>query len=248
MVTTDDKKLLIVLARKGHMEGEDGFKHKFSQMEKNGIKGPGHDYGLDWSDKPFYRSALWEATWKNNEQIVKMLVEKNATIDFADFQGRTPLHEAAYYGHRSLVEYLLEKGHPIDPTDNFGATPLFRAVEGGRDEIIDELIKRSAQINALDAEGCTVQHLAAFNGTPDISDWLHYKGSWKNRFAMETAGPPVESKSTNPLASEYAKEQALAAAARATAATAGSVDAARNPPPDESTTSAAVSPRTPASP
>jgi len=247
MVTTDDKKHLIVLARKGNMEGEEGFKHKITELEKNGLKGPGHDYGLDWSDKPFYRSALWEATWKNNEQIVKMLVEKNATVDFADFQGRTPLHEAAYYGHQNLVEYLLEKGHPIDPTDNFGATPLFRAVEGGRDEIIDELIKKSAKINALDSEGCTVQHLAAFNGTPDISEWLHYKGSWKNRFAMEMAGPQIESKCTNPLAAEYAKEQDAAAAARAAAASAGSVDAARNPP-DGSTTSAAMSPRTPTSP
>jgi len=247
MVTTDDKKHLIVLARKGVMEGEEGFKQKFSDYEKNGLKGPGHDYGLDWSDKPFYRSALWEATWKNNEPIVNMLVEKNATIDFADFQGRTPLHEAAYYGHKNLVEYLLEKGHPIDPTDNFGATPLFRAVEGGREEIIEELIKRSAQINGMDSQGCTVQHHAAFNGTPDISEWLHYKGSWKNRFAMEIAGPQIESKSTNPLAAEYAQEQAAAAAARTAAAAAGSADAVRNAP-EESTTSAPISPRSPTSP
>jgi len=247
MVTTDDKKTLIALARKGILEGEEGFKNKFTELEKVGLKGPGHDYGLDWSDKPFYRSALWEATWKNNEQIVKLLADKNATIDFADYQGRTPLHEAAYYGHRNLVEYLLEKGHPIDPTDNFGATPLFRAVEGGRDEIIDELIKRSAQINGLDSEGCTVQHLAAFNGTPDISEWLHYKGSWKNRFAMEIEGPAIQSKCTNPLAAEYAKEQADAAAARTAAAAAGSVEAARQAQ-DESTSSALLSPRPPTSP
>ncbi|CAE7595453.1 unnamed protein product, partial [Symbiodinium sp. CCMP2456] len=43
-----------------------------------------------------------------------------ATIDFADYQGRTPLHEAAYYGYQNLVEFFLDKGHPIDPLDNFG--------------------------------------------------------------------------------------------------------------------------------
>merc|ERR1712008_124669 len=122
----------------------------------------------------------------------------------------------------------------IDPTDNFGATPLFRAVEGGRDEIIDELIKRSAQINALDSQGCTVQHLAAFNGTPEISEWLHYKGSWKNRFAMEMAGPQLANKCTNPAAAEYVQEQDAAAAARKAAAAAGSVEAMRNQSTEES--------------
>mmetsp|Transcript_20917 Transcript_20917/g.59074 ORF Transcript_20917/g.59074 Transcript_20917/m.59074 type:complete len:231 (+) Transcript_20917:75-767(+) len=199
MASSDDKRRLIKLARKGKLEGDDGFRARLNELNKAGITGPGHDYGLDYSDKPFYRSALWEATWKNHENVVKLLVEKNATLDFADYQGRTPLHEAAYYGHKSLVEYFLEKGHPVDPMDNFGMTPLFRAVEAGRDEVIEMLITRRAQINLLDSDHCTVQHVAAFNGLPDVSEWLLYKGAWKNRFTMENGGAPADEHPPRPL-------------------------------------------------
>merc|ERR1712217_237191 len=99
--------------------------------------------------------------------------------------GRTPLHEAAYYGYKSLEECFLDKGHPIDPFDNFGQTPLFRAADAGRDEIVECLVNRKAQTNVLDADGVTVQHMASFRGMPDMSQWLLYKGSWKNRFAIE---------------------------------------------------------------
>eukprot|EP00408_Alexandrium_pacificum_P057496 CAMPEP_0171173972 /NCGR_PEP_ID=MMETSP0790-20130122/10492_1 /TAXON_ID=2925 /ORGANISM="Alexandrium catenella, Strain OF101" /LENGTH=234 /DNA_ID=CAMNT_0011638841 /DNA_START=50 /DNA_END=754 /DNA_ORIENTATION=+ len=202
MASLDDKRRLIRLARKGKLEGDDGFRYRLAELNKAGITGPGDKYGLDYSDKPFYRTALWEATWKNHEAIVKLLIEKGATIDYGDYQGRTPLHEAAYYGHKGLVELFLDRGHPIDPLDNFGMTPLFRAVEAGRDEVIEFLISRNAQINLLDSDHCTVQHVAAFNGLPDVSEWLLYKGSWKNRFTIDAEGAAVTDRASNPLAAE----------------------------------------------
>jgi len=195
MGSTDDKKRLIVLARKGQLEGEDGFKHKLSELEKAEMTGPG-DCGLDWCDKPYYRTALWEATWKNHDVIVKMLADKGATIDQADSEGRTPLHEAAFYGHIDLVDYLLEKGHPIDPKDNNGSTPLFRAVEGGRDTVIKKLLEKNAQINELDSKSLTVQHMAAFQGMPDMSEFLLFQGAWKNRFGVEGQGEQAVDKPT----------------------------------------------------
>lgn len=197
MASADDKRRLIKLARKGKLEGDDGFRVRLIELNKAGISGPGHDYGLDYSDKPFYRSALWEATWKNHDVIVKLLVEKGATIDFADYQGRTPLHEAAFYGYKPLVEYFLEKGHPIDPLDNFGQTPLFRAAEAGRDEIVELLVQKRAQTNLLDKDATTAQHLASFHGRPNMSEWLLYNGSWKNRFTIEEQGQPGADRSTS---------------------------------------------------
>merc|ERR1712232_1537161 len=135
--------------------------------------------------KPFFRSALWEATWRNHESVVKLLVDKGASVAFADYQGRTPLHEAAYYGHLNLVEYFIEKNHPLDVLDNFGQTPLFRAVEGHRHDVVKSLVSRNAQTNILDNDDVTVQHCAAFQGLPQMSDWLLYQGSWKNRFMVD---------------------------------------------------------------
>lgn len=142
---------------------------------------------LDWCEKPFFRTALWEATWKNHEEIVRLLAEKKASVSAADHEGRTPLHEAAYYGHCSLVEFFLDRGHPIDCVDQFGHTPLFRAVEGGRSLVVERLVEKRAATGLVDKDNVTVQHLAAFNGRPQMSEWLLYKGAFKNRISFDEA-------------------------------------------------------------
>lgn len=184
MATREDKQRLIYLARRGPMDGETGFRNKLNDMVKGGCTGPGKDYGLDFNEKPFHRTALWEATWKNNDTAIRLLVEKGATIDYPDFQGRTPLHEAAFYGMRPLVEFLLDKGHPIDCVDLFSQTPLYRATEAGRDDIVQLLFEKKAQLNVLDSDSCSVSHLAAFVGEQQMSEWLFYKGAYVNRYNL----------------------------------------------------------------
>lgn len=186
MATKDDQRMLIKLARKGKLDGDDGFRQKLSEITKAGFTGD----DLDFSEKPYFRSALWEATWKNHESIVKLLVDKKANVSLADYQGRTPLHEAAYYGHMNLVTYFLDLGHPIDPLDRFNQTPLFRASHAGRGYIVELLINKKAEPNLLDNDGVTVQHCASFQGMPDMSWWLVHKGAWKNRVAVDD-GPAV---------------------------------------------------------
>merc|ERR1712159_359341 len=83
---------------------------------------------LDYCEPPFNRTALWEASWKkNNEEVVKLLAGYGASVDYKDYQGRTPLHEAAYHGQMNTVLVLLAQGHSLDCRDIFGQTPLFRA-------------------------------------------------------------------------------------------------------------------------
>lgn len=178
MSTKEQCKIIITLARKGKMDGDNGLR----QMVQEAVK---MQLDLNFNEKPYFRSALWEATWKNNEACAKLLVEKGAQVDFKDYQGRTPLHEAAYYGYVNLVEFFLDKGHPIDVLDIFGQSPLFRAVEGCRHEVVELLIKRKAATNVLDGENVSAHHCAAFKGMPVMSEWLLYKGAYKNRFAVE---------------------------------------------------------------
>lgn len=140
---------------------------------------------LNFSEKPFFRTALWEATWKNHEAIVRLLASKGASIFQADYQGRTPLHEAAYYGHLNLVEFFVERGHPLDCVDEFGYTPLYRAAEAGRFEVVRYLTNRGAQTNAVDSHGVTASHAAAFRGLPMLSDFLYYNGAHRNRFQVD---------------------------------------------------------------
>lgn len=146
---------------------------------------------LDFSEKPFYRSALWEATWKNHEAVVKLLASKGASISKPDYQGRTPLHEAAFYGHLNLVEFLVDRGHSLDCADIFGHTPLFRAAEAGRFEVVQYLVNRGARTNSVDVDNVSASHVAAFCGLPILSDFLYYSGAHRNRFHIDKSSQPL---------------------------------------------------------
>jgi len=180
MGTREQNKKLIIAARQGKNEGETGCKVLVSELLKMSCD-------LDFNEKPFFRPAMWEAAWKNHEPIVKLLVEKNANVNYQDYEGRTALHEAAYYGHQNIVEYLLANKAEIDIEDSHGQTPLFRAVAGGRHDVVSLLVDRGAKTNLLDNDEVTVQHCSAFNGDPFMSWWLYYKGSWKNRYEQPQA-------------------------------------------------------------
>merc|ERR1712232_743934 len=109
--STDDKRRLIKLIRQGKIVGGDNSASNWlKDLLKAGVTGE----DLDYNEKPYHRSAIWEATWKAPsisacEALIKELVNAGANIAHADYQGRTPLHEAAYYGHLELVKYMVEK-------------------------------------------------------------------------------------------------------------------------------------------
>jgi ankyrin repeat protein len=211
MATRDDQRALIKLARKGKLEGDDGFRQKLTELLKSGFTSD----DLDFNEKPYHRSAIWEASWKNFEGIVKLLVEKKANVQFPDYQGRTPLHEAAYYGHENLVAFLVENGHDVDIVDEFGQTPLFRACEGSRIGVVGYLLKKGANTSIVDCDGVSVRHLLGFQGQGDNAEYLLYKGAWKNQYSVDEPGPakpqpPITS--LFPLRAEAGEEAAAPAA------------------------------------
>jgi ankyrin repeat protein len=127
----DLQRELVKKARMGVIDGEKGTRALAKEVKKvvGGVE------GLDYNeDPPYCRTAVFEACWRNNEAIVKDLMNQGAQIDLPDAQGRTPLHEAAAYGHLSLVQLLLENKAAIDHRDKWGQTPLFRAVQAVSDD------------------------------------------------------------------------------------------------------------------
>jgi ankyrin repeat protein len=188
----DLQRELIKKARTGVIDTEKGTRALAREVKK--VVGGNH--GLDYNeDPPYCRTALFEATWRNHESIVKDLINQGAQVDLPDAQGSSPLHEAAYYGYLPLVELLLDNKADINRQDKKGQTPLFRAVQGtstktfgGSDRNVDVvmfLINAKAECNITDSDGCTIQHLACFNGDPEMSWWLFHQRAWKNRFSRE---------------------------------------------------------------
>lgn len=195
----DLAKKITKLSREGKMDGDAGVK----QLTIDGLK---LNFDIDFNEKPYFRTALWEGTWKNHEHIVRFLAEKRANISFADYQGRTPLHEAAYYGHLNLVEFFLDNKAPLDVQDIFGQSPIYRATEAGRYDVVKLLVERKAQTNLIDTDDVNVHHMAAFHGMPAMADWLMYKGAWRNRYQLDE-GNAARSKAEATAAAAEAAEK-----------------------------------------
>jgi ankyrin repeat protein len=81
------------------------------------------------NEKSFAWSALQMAADKGQLDVVKLLVEKGAEIDYKHpINKMTALHLAAYSGHDEVVKYLLSKG--ADPKIKMrGGVSIVRAVK-----------------------------------------------------------------------------------------------------------------------
>lgn len=72
----------------------------------------------------------------NNEEVVRLLIERGAAVDVADTRGWTALHSTAYSGNVELLLLILQKTDNKTPTDHQGWTPLDLAAFYKHDEIM----------------------------------------------------------------------------------------------------------------
>jgi len=94
----------------------------------------------DKLDKPSKsgRTPLHYASFNNQTEIVKYLVEQNAKLDLKEYDnGATPLHYSVYNNNVSIAKILLSAGASISEKDNIGLTPIEMANMMGKTDIID---------------------------------------------------------------------------------------------------------------
>jgi serine/threonine-protein phosphatase 6 regulatory ankyrin repeat subunit B len=92
---------------------------------------------------------------------VKHLLERGATLDQPDVQGRTPLFHAVLGNQPETVSFLLDAGADVNPADAFGDTPLMLACAKGRGELAALLLARGADVSLRNQEGRTARDRAA---------------------------------------------------------------------------------------
>ena len=102
------------------------------------------DSGLSIDYKHEGVSLLQLAAEVGNADIVRLLLERDATINVADRHGWTPLHSAAYSGNIEFVLRILQKGGSKEALDAEGWTPLDLAAFYKYDDIVA----------VLDPDGC----------------------------------------------------------------------------------------------
>jgi len=87
------------------------------------------------------------------EEVVQLLIERGANVNFADNDGETPLLRCQSV---EIAELLIKKGANVNASNKSGLTPLhLAAFEEARIEIARLLISHGADVNARNNEGYT---------------------------------------------------------------------------------------------
>lgn len=124
--------------------------------------------GLAKADKYGY-SLIWATMSHLGNNKVKGLLDKGASPNKADSEGRTPLHWATITGNLTNVELLLSNGAIVDKADNSGRTPLYWASFHGLGAIAGVLLENGA---AVEAQGHSALDAALSQGHCEIAQLL----------------------------------------------------------------------------
>ena len=124
-----------------------------------------------WLDGGGHVDALWDAQASSlrsltmlmfasaggHAEIVDLLLERKASVDLQDSDGRTALMNAARFGHTAIVQRLLKAGAHIALRNREGKTAVRMAKEQGHtacSEAFREHVQAAAQRTTVgDAEG-----------------------------------------------------------------------------------------------
>jgi ankyrin repeat protein len=114
-------------------------------------------------------TPLHKAVLRNDEKIVKLVIDGGADVNAKKSNGWTSLLLAAKIGNLKVVKALLEKGANVDDktSSKYQFTPLHLAARNGHKEVIEALLDKNANVNDRTEYEFTPLHLAADNGHLD---------------------------------------------------------------------------------
>ena len=93
------------------------------------------------------------ATYGQNIQITKLLIEAGAEVDQKDSAGNTALMGVTYKGNLEIANLLVDAGANVNASNFSKATPLIYAATFGQLEIAKMLIGKGANLDDKDANG-----------------------------------------------------------------------------------------------
>ncbi|KAJ8280820.1 hypothetical protein GJAV_G00059430 [Gymnothorax javanicus] len=100
-----------------------------------------------------------------DDDIARLLLDRNASLNEPDIQGRTPCHVACQHGQESVVRVLLSRGADTQTPSKNDWIPLHYAAWQGHLAIVKLLAKQpAANVNGQTSDGHTALHLAAHRG------------------------------------------------------------------------------------
>ncbi|KAJ2990251.1 hypothetical protein NUW58_g3045 [Xylaria curta] len=125
------------------------------------------------------QTALWETCWSKDPQmldIVTILLEHGADVNFKSQDGVTPLHIAASQGNLELLKLLVKGvGVNVDVFDSNNNTPLSLACKS--EDLVRVLLEAGANPNAEMRPGYPALPIAVSLGTEEVVRLLVQHGA-----------------------------------------------------------------------
>jgi uncharacterized protein len=111
---------------------------------------------------------------------LRELLERRASPDQQDNEGKTPLLHAAAAGQTTACEVLLQKGVNVHLRDFEDNSPIMVAAERGHLPVLNLLLRAGAKVNDLRSDRATPLLLAAQSGHEKLVQRLLDKGAFIN--------------------------------------------------------------------
>ena len=118
-------------------------------------------------DKPINvhgHRPLHMATYNENIQIVRILIEAGANVNIQNKVGDTPLHLATNNENIHIIRILIEAGADVNKRNNNGILPLDNNINkeysNNNYSILIMLIRAGTDLNSQDNDGYTPLHVA----------------------------------------------------------------------------------------
>ncbi|KAF5722066.1 ankyrin repeat [Fusarium mundagurra] len=119
---------------------------------------PGHGYG----------SALCAASTREGIEVVRILLDNGADLNFKGGRYGSPLHGAVRHNLENIAKLLLGSGAYVDIRDERGATPLFVATERESYSMVKVLLRHEADPSAKAHSMEAPLHVSLASGNFDI--------------------------------------------------------------------------------
>ncbi|CAG2187779.1 ANK [Mytilus edulis] len=123
------------------------------------------------------RSPLYVAIWKDDIEIVKLLLRYKSDPDICDTKKQTVLHVASYNGQTEIVKLLLQHTHRYDICNARNQSPLYIASLRGHTDIVKLLLDHNSDPNICnkDNESPLLAATALRSTNNETQELLHYK-------------------------------------------------------------------------
>lgn len=133
--------------------------------------------GADVNASSPFGTALTFAGFESKPEMVRLLLQKGASLSTGRPDRITPLMLAARAGRSEIVRLLLARKADVNAADNHGSTALTYAVQAGKTEAARVLLEAGAKVDAADRTGWTPLMHAAVNGHGELAALLLKKGA-----------------------------------------------------------------------